>query len=357
MRCFSIICHQRPQSGAVGGPFVHEDRRPGRQRTVDHVGVAGDPAHVGRTPVDVVVADVEDPLGRLLGEEVVAGRGVHDALGLAGRAAGVEDEQRRLAVQRLGGAVGAGVGSISSCHQKSRPGVIVTALPVRRSTTHFSTVGDFCKATSTFSFKRQLLAAPPAAVGREDQLGRGVVVPLGDRLGGEAAEDHAVDRADPGTGQHGDRQFRHQRHVDRNHVALADAQLLQHVGEPADLGVQHLVGQHAGVARLAFPDQGRLVPPRGSADGCRGSCRRRWSSRRRTTWASGSSHWSTFWNGSNQCSSPAMRPQNASRSSAASRQSFSYCAIEPMRALAANSPRRREEPLFLHHVVDLARTL
>ena len=107
----AVLLDHLPPAAAVrrvGGPFIDEDRRPGRQRAVDHVGMARDPAHVGRTPVDVVVANVEHPLGRLLGEEVVAGRGVHDALGLAGRAAGIKDEQRRLAVQRLGGAVVAG---------------------------------------------------------------------------------------------------------------------------------------------------------------------------------------------------------------------------------------------------------
>ncbi len=43
---------------------------------------------------------------------------------------------------------------------------MVTALPVRRSTTHFSTVGDFCKARSTFSFNGNCLPRrqPPSAV-------------------------------------------------------------------------------------------------------------------------------------------------------------------------------------------------
>ena len=45
--------------------------------------------------------------------------------------------------------------------------------------------------------QRQLLAAAPASVRGEDYLGRRIVVPLGDGLGGKAAEDDAVDRADP----------------------------------------------------------------------------------------------------------------------------------------------------------------
>ena len=62
---------------------------------------------------------------------------------------------------------------------------------------HFSTVGDFASAASTLAFSGNLLAAPPAAVGRDHQLGLGVVVAVGDGLGREAAEDHRVHGADP----------------------------------------------------------------------------------------------------------------------------------------------------------------
>ena len=74
-------------------------------------------------------------------------------------------------------------------------------------------------------------------------------------------------------------------------------------------------------------------------------------------WANGSSHWSTFWNGSNQCSSPAMRPQKPSRSSAASRQRLLVLRHGADAGLGRKIARRREDPLFFHHVVDLAGTL
>ena len=90
----------------VRSAFVHQRRRAGRERAVDDVAVPGDPAAVGRAPEDVVVAIVEDPLERLLDEQVVAGGRVADALRFAGRAAGVEDEERVFAVERLGGAIG-----------------------------------------------------------------------------------------------------------------------------------------------------------------------------------------------------------------------------------------------------------
>ena len=75
---------------------------PTRERAVGDVGVAGDPADVGGAPEDVVVLEVEGPLHRQRGlQQVAAGRVLH-ALGLAGRARGVEEEQRMLGADPFG---------------------------------------------------------------------------------------------------------------------------------------------------------------------------------------------------------------------------------------------------------------
>ena len=67
--------------------------------------MAGDPADIGRAPVGVFFAEIEDPLhGRGDVREVAAG-GVQNAFGLAGGAGGVEDEEGMLAVERHGGTV------------------------------------------------------------------------------------------------------------------------------------------------------------------------------------------------------------------------------------------------------------
>ena len=83
------------------------------------------------------------------------------------------------------------------------------------------------------------------------------------RLGGEAAEDDRVRRADPGAGEHRDRQLRDHRHVDRDPVALLDAELLQRVGGLADLAQQVGVGERPRVAGLADPVVGDLVAAAG----------------------------------------------------------------------------------------------
>ena len=158
---------------AVRRAFVHQDRRAGGERAVDDVAVAGDPAEIGGAPEDVVVAMIEDPLKRFLDEQVVAGGRVLDALRFAGGAAGVEDEQRRFAVERRRRGNRPTAFAISSCHQWSRPACMFTwvplALPVPRSAEArctFRRSGLLASASSTVSFSGSALPRrqPPSAV-------------------------------------------------------------------------------------------------------------------------------------------------------------------------------------------------
>ena len=93
----------------VRSALVHESRRAVGQRAIDDVAVARDPADVGGAPEGVLLAEIEDIFRGDGDTEQVAARGVEDALGFSGRAAGVEDEERVFAVERLGGTVGAHV--------------------------------------------------------------------------------------------------------------------------------------------------------------------------------------------------------------------------------------------------------
>ena len=60
--------HQR--GGAIG------------ERTIDDIGVAGDPAHIRRAPIDVAVVIVEDILMRHGGVDEIAAGGVQHPLGV-----------------------------------------------------------------------------------------------------------------------------------------------------------------------------------------------------------------------------------------------------------------------------------
>ncbi len=98
------------------------------------------------------------------------------------------------------------------------------------------------------------------AARREDQLRLGVLDPGRKFLRREAAEHHAVHRADPRAGQHRDHGFRHHRHIEDDAVALGDAEILHDRGERLHL-VQHLgIGEFADAARKRrIVDQRQLI--------------------------------------------------------------------------------------------------
>ena len=91
--CAAMLLNHLPEGtwlARPGSTLVHDCGGAIGEGPVHDVAVPGDPAHIGGAPVDVVIADVEDPLEGEVGPEVVAGSGVHHPLGLAGGAGGVE---------------------------------------------------------------------------------------------------------------------------------------------------------------------------------------------------------------------------------------------------------------------------
>ena len=73
-------------------------------------------------------------------------------------------------------------------------------------------------------------------------------------------------RADPRAGQHGDRRLGNVRQINDDAIAFSDFVPLQHIRETADFAMQLLIGECALVARLAFPNDRRLVPTRALRD-------------------------------------------------------------------------------------------
>ena len=69
----------------------HQRGRAVGERPIDDIAVAGHPADVGGTPVDVAVLIVEDVLMRHRREHEIAAGGVQHTLRRAGRARGVEE--------------------------------------------------------------------------------------------------------------------------------------------------------------------------------------------------------------------------------------------------------------------------
>ena len=108
-------------------------------------------------------------------------------------------------------------------------------------------------------FQRHFLPPSVAAVRRDQQLGLGVVDPVLQRLGGEAAEHDRMGRPDPRAGQHGDGELGDHPEVDGHAVALRHTERLEPVGEATDLFVQLSIGEGSLLARLPLPVVSDLV--------------------------------------------------------------------------------------------------
>ena len=252
--------------GPVGHALEHHGRGAQGQRAVNAVGMAGDPAHVGRAPVHVVVAHVEYPLRgmRRIGE--VAARGMHDARGLAGAAAGMQEEERIVGVHGLAGEVHV---QREILDEVMPPDVAVGHhLHVLKTgmahDDHMRHGGALLEDGVKVALERLDAARTDDAVGRDDHFGLGALDAAAHAALGITGKDGGMHRADARTGQHGDDQFRDHGHVQGHAVALAHPQRAQGMRHPADFRIQHLVGEAAHIhLLLALPDERRLVAAAG----------------------------------------------------------------------------------------------
>ena len=170
-----VLLADRPEAAGVRpGRHALEHQRGGAvgQRPVDDVAVAGHPADVRGAPVDVAVVVVEDVLvGHRHVDEVAAG-GVQHPLGLAGRARGVEDEERVLGADRHRLAV---VGDASPSPRAARrrgPQSQATSPPVRFTTSDFTSSEPCSSALSTLALSGGPAAAARRLVGGDDEPAR-----------------------------------------------------------------------------------------------------------------------------------------------------------------------------------------
>ena len=213
--------------GIGGHPLVDHAGRAERQRAVDDVGVAGDPADVGHAPVGVVGVDVLVVL-RGAGDvgEVAAGA-VLAALGSGRGAAGVHQEQRRLGGHRhrLDDACrGTRRGGRRRRSRVRRP-----SGSARRTAGVASPDEHLVDVDAEFARRRHRLvglglvvdqlAVAVVAVHRHQDVARrvGDAVPAGGAA--EPAEHLGVDDTQPGAGEHRDGQLGDHRQVEGHPVA------------------------------------------------------------------------------------------------------------------------------------------
>ena len=165
------------------------------ERTVDLVGVRGDPRQVGGAPVHVVGLRVEvRPVG-----PAACVRYPPDVctrpFGLPGGARRVDDEQRVSASNACASCTSGAV-STASCHQTSRPSVhgCRTSRPGAADDEHVLDVVSPRHGLVGGRLHRRRPAAAELPVAGDEQLGARVLHAEPQRLGGEPAEHQRVHR-------------------------------------------------------------------------------------------------------------------------------------------------------------------
>ena len=249
--------------GLVGRTFVKEDRRAIRKQTVNNITVAGDPADVSGAEITVGLLEIENIVAAQLGTKQVARTRVKDALRFASGAGCVENEKRVLGVEGfrlmlVGRAIPSflppDIATLNHANRCAGPLDNDDCLNGRRIVERLVHVG----------LELDDLAAPPAAVGGNNELGLAVVKPVLDSFGTKATEDHRVNRTDAGAGQHRNDRLGDHRQVERHAIAGTHTHVFKNMRETAYVEMQLFVSNRADIARLAFEDQCSLVLARGA---------------------------------------------------------------------------------------------
>src|SRR5437588_4451607 len=240
--------------------FVHDYRGPIRQRPINDIAVTGDPAHVGRAPKDVFIANIEDVFHGGVNTDEITASGVQDSLWLSSGPAGVKKVKRMLAIERSGWAIGIHI------LQFAMPPNVAAFLHV--DVVSGPAKNDYAPDRSAITkcvidifLQRHDAAASIGAVGGDERDGAAVDNPIPTAVVAKSTENDRMYGANSRAGQHGNRGFGNIREIDDYPIALFDVVSFQHVREAANFAMQLLVGQRAFVAGFAFPDNCRFVSP------------------------------------------------------------------------------------------------
>ena len=225
--------------------------------------MAGDPADVGGAEINIAFVNVENVFVRERAPEQIAGGAVHDAFRFAGRAAGVEDEQKILGAHDFRRTIGR-----RPRHQfmipDIAPGDEIARFGIAPDDDDFLDAWGVLQRGIGEFLEFDVFAGAQRDVGGDEQFAFGIIDAAGQRIGAEPAEHHRMNRADAGAAKHGDGGFGNHRHVNRHAVAFFYAVQFQNVGEFTDFAMQLRVRQlNNFLLRFALPDDGRLVAARG----------------------------------------------------------------------------------------------
>ena len=262
-----ILVDDLPESRVIGPvrhALEHHGGRAVQQRTVNNIGMAGHPAHIGSAPVDFARAVVEYIFMRHAGPHGIAAGGVQHALGLSGGAGGIKNEERILGVHllcragfRLLRAGGSPINVATRHHRHIRAGAREHDHRFHRPALRLR----FFQRGIHIGLERNDLPAPAPFVRGDDNAAVAIHDAARQRLGRETGEDHRMHGTDARAGEHCHGSLGHHGQIDRDPVALPGALRLQSIGEAANLAIEFAIGDAArGLLRIVrLPDDGEIL--------------------------------------------------------------------------------------------------
>jgi len=208
----------------------------------------GDPAHIGRAPVDISRVIVEHVFVGHCGVYEVSACRMDDTFGLSGGTRRIEDEKRVLGVHAFRSA--RGVDSLDLPVVPDIPSGCPADFAASTShdedfvDKHMLACGDV-DCLVRVVFERYRLAAANAFVAGNDERRLAVHDTAGEGFGREPPEYDRMHGSDPGAGEHRVCCLGDHRHIDGNPVAFLHAILLHDIRHAADMLVKFAVGDLA----------------------------------------------------------------------------------------------------------------
>ncbi|EGE58250.1 hypothetical protein RHECNPAF_3340049 [Rhizobium etli CNPAF512] len=235
------------------------------QRRVHDIGMADDPADIGRRPEDLARFQPVDIPHRPVQRDHMPAIVAHHALRLPGRAGGIEDIERIGRLDGNTGHLGAAVG------RHRRLEILIAAAdefcaklrPLQHQAALRLHPGHLDRLIDQWLIGDDAAGLQPAT--RADhQPGAAVVDTRRKLAGGKPAENDGMDRTDPSTGKHGEHGLRQHRHIKDDAVASGDAERQQRRGDGLHLAEHLVIGEPALLAgHGAVEDDGRLAAAAG----------------------------------------------------------------------------------------------
>ena len=197
------------------------------------------------------------------GVDHVSASGVANSLGFSSASRGVQQKEQLLRLHFLAGARGGffGDGVMPPLIASRLHGDGIANALEHQNVFHF---GQLLARLVDIVFQGNNRSTSPRAIACHNHFALCVMHAVHNRACGKASKDHAVRRANARAGKHGESKFWNHAHVQRDHIAFANAHALERVGNARHFVLQFFVGDFADFRRVAIVARGLAFPQNGN---------------------------------------------------------------------------------------------